>query len=319
MRNPRQIAVHHPLIRSGLELLAILFVWLVVVGSGTACFFAPRGSEAQPTYSDVIGFGCSLAIAGAVATSVAFALGGRTRWAGQVLLAIALATATATALAYLLLWVDPLPLRGHLAIAGVVAALIALALAGKKPFASAVPLAIALAAAAAIALAYVLFLVDAWPLRNQMDASSFQRLRDSTRLWGEQIGGFQWPLAAGVGVVVGVLAGLLIRLSRRRPRLATMLALTLLFACAASAVKESLFGLVVVWGKIIRWHIIPWGLIDDQISESGAVFGAIAGALIAAISSHFARRGMMDRGSDEETRPDVTGLPTSSCHLEHVG
>jgi hypothetical protein len=159
-------------------------------------------------------------------------------------------------------------------------------------------LAIALAAAAATALWCILLWVDPVTLRNHMDAWSFLRLRQGTWLWGEQIAGFQGPMAAGVGVVVGVVSGVLIALARKRPRLATMLAVTLLFACAASPVQESLFGLVVIWGRLIRWRIMSGGLIDDQISESGAVFGAIAGALIAAILSDLARRRVIHHGSE---------------------
>ena len=58
--------------------------WLALVALATGCFFAPRGAEAQPTMDDVIGFGCSMAIAGATAAIAAFGIGGRKRWAVEL-------------------------------------------------------------------------------------------------------------------------------------------------------------------------------------------------------------------------------------------
>jgi hypothetical protein len=55
--------------------------WLALVALATACFFAPRGAEAQPTMDDVVGFGCSMAIAEAAAAIAVFAIAGRRRWA----------------------------------------------------------------------------------------------------------------------------------------------------------------------------------------------------------------------------------------------
>src|SRR5689334_13151379 len=101
-------------IRFVLRLLAIISVWLVVVGLGMGFFFAPRGSEAQPSYYDLIGFGCALAMAGAVAAIVAVGLAGKRRWAVKIALAVGMMAAAAAALAYLALWVTPWTVRSRM-------------------------------------------------------------------------------------------------------------------------------------------------------------------------------------------------------------
>jgi hypothetical protein len=81
--------------------------WLVLVALATAVFFAPRGSEAQPEINDAVGFGCSTAIAGAAAAIVAFALGGRMRWAVEMALTVLLVVAITALLLLYFLWIDP--------------------------------------------------------------------------------------------------------------------------------------------------------------------------------------------------------------------
>jgi hypothetical protein len=101
-------------------------------------------------------------------------------------------------------------------------------------------------------------------------------------------------MAAGVGSVVGAIAGLMIPLARRWPRPATTIALVLLFACAWDPVRQFLFGLVIIFGHLIRWgwsigaHLNPWAMTDDQIWSTAAVFGAIAGALVAGLALRMA-------------------------------
>ncbi len=240
MPSVQRASAYEFLMRSGLRLLAIVALWLAVVAFGTACFFVPRGSEAQPDWNDLVGFACSLAIAGAVAGSVALAIGGKWRLSGEVLLAVALVSAIVALLAYIFLWAKPAVLR------------------------------------------------------SQMDLWSFLRLQHDSWRWAEQIAGFLAPLATGVGAVAGVAAGVLIMLDRRWPRLTTAMALALLFAFAAAPVQKMTFELVVQWGWIIHWHLVPGSLIADEISELAAVFGAIAGAVIAVVSFRNTRRTAID-------------------------
>ncbi|HZW33871.1 MAG TPA: hypothetical protein VFF52_24325 [Isosphaeraceae bacterium] len=236
MSSVRLLRVHLDSIRFLLRLLAIILVWSIVVGLGTAFFFAPRGTEAQPSYFDLIGFGCAIAIAGAAAAIVAVGLAGKRRWAVEIALAVALTAAAAVALAYLALWFAP------------------------------------------------------WTVRSRMDAWSFLRLREDVLHWGEAIALFHAPMEVGVGSVAGVIAGLLILLGRRWPRLATGIALGLLFACAVDSVRQFVFDVVIRWGWIIRALHNTWAMTDEQIWATAAVFGAIAGAVIAGFAVRMAGR-----------------------------
>jgi hypothetical protein len=212
------------------------------VGLGAGFFFAPRGSEAQPEYSDLIGFGCAMAIASVVAALVVVGLEGKRKWAVESALAVALLIAVSIPIAYVLLWVEP------------------------------------------------------WTLRNRMDAWSFLRLRRDVPRWGEAIIVFHAPMAVGVGSVVGAIAGGMIRLARRRPRPATTIALVLLFACAWEPVQQVILGLVIGFGHLIRrgWYVCarldPWPMTAEQIWSTAAVFGAIAGVLVAGLALRLAGR-----------------------------
>jgi hypothetical protein len=236
MPSPRRLSLQGLPIRFVARLAAIVTAWLVIVGAGVACFSAQADTGAQPLSFDLIGFGISLAIAGAVAAAVALVVGGEKRTAAEVVLAVSLAILVSAALGFLVLWVAPSILRDHL---------------------------------------------DAW---------SFLRLRDRTRLGSAEILRFQAPLAARVGLVLGLGGGLLILLSRWRPRLAIAMAYGLLFACAVGPVQRSGLDIVIAWGWIIRRSILSWGLVADLISALGAVFGAIAGAVSAGFWVYQARR-----------------------------
>src|SRR6476619_4991160 len=107
-----------------------------------------------------------------------------------------------------------------------------------------------------------------------MDAWSFLVLSAGARIWGEEVLKFEAPFAAGVGVVVGLVGGLLFVLARRRPSLSTSLALGLLFACATGPVKESVLRLLVGWGWTVHMEIQSHWLAAVEIPASGAIIGA---------------------------------------------
>jgi hypothetical protein len=92
---------------------AVALVWLLVVGIGTACFFPPgtsfppRTSDDWFSFNNALVFGSSTAIAGAVATALAFAIGGKTKWTLEVVFAVTLTVALLTAVAYTCLWLAP--------------------------------------------------------------------------------------------------------------------------------------------------------------------------------------------------------------------
>ncbi len=92
---------------------AIALVWLLAVGIGTACFFPPgasfppAASEDWFSFDNALVFGSSTAVAGAVATSVALAVGGRRKWALDVAFAVGAAVAVLIVVAYTCLWLAP--------------------------------------------------------------------------------------------------------------------------------------------------------------------------------------------------------------------
>jgi hypothetical protein len=88
--------------------------WVALVALASCCFFAPRGTEAQPTINDVVGFGCSMAISGAAAAAMAVGIGGRRRWVVELMLCVAVLSSSAALLLVYVLWFDPTFARGHL-------------------------------------------------------------------------------------------------------------------------------------------------------------------------------------------------------------
>ncbi len=218
-----------------LQPVAIAATWLTLVTLATAVFFAPRGAEAQPTLDDVVGFGCSMAIAGAAAAVAAFGIGGRKRWAIQLALSVLLVGAIAALLLAYFFWLDP-------------------------TFA-----------------------------RLRMDLWSFEQIRHSASCWAVQLPGYHGPLGAAVGIVLGTATGLLIRFQRQRPRLATGTALAILFAFALEPGRQFAFDLVTWTGWRLRYHLVPWSISDDQISITGMILGAIAGAVVAGLAANAAR------------------------------
>jgi MFS family permease len=91
----------------------VAMAWLVVVGIGTACFFPPGTSFSSGAAGDgaalnyAVVFGSSMAIAGAAASAFAFAVGGKTRWAFELIFAVTLAVVFLTAVAYTCFWHAP--------------------------------------------------------------------------------------------------------------------------------------------------------------------------------------------------------------------
>lgn len=235
-----------------LQPVAIAAAWLGLVALATAVFFIPRGAEAQPTLNDVVGFGCSMAIAGAAAAIAAFGIGGRKRWAVQLGLSVLLVGAIAALLLVYFLWLDPM-------------------------FA-----------------------------RMRMDLSSFQWLQHLAPGWAEQLAGYHGPLGAAVGIALGTTAGLLIRLGRRRPRLAISVALAMLFAFASEPGRQFALNLVTWTGRLLRCLLVPWSISDDQISITGMIFGAIAGAVVADLAMYATRHAGVATASNSEPSEQAT-------------
>ena len=122
-----------------------------------------------------------------------------------------------------------------------------------------------------------------------MDPWSLLRLQELAPLWAKALAGYHVPLGAVVGLALGTIAGLLIRLGRRRPRLATGMALAILFAFASDLGRPFTFDLVTRFGWFLRGLLVPWSLSDDQISNTATIFGAIAGAAVAGLAMYATR------------------------------
>ena len=163
-------------------------------------------------------------------------------------------------------------------ITGLLAASVALAVAGKRKWAVEIALAVGVTMAMVAVLAYLALWGAPWTLRSRMDAWSFLRLQQEVRYSGEAIEKFYGPVGAGVGATVGAIAGGLIVIARRRPRLARWTALGLLVACATGAVRPILFDAVIVWGMVINWLFWTGPMTLEHVWATATIFGAITGA-----------------------------------------
>ena len=214
---------------------AIGATWLALAALATGAFFSPGWAAAQPPLHDVVGFACSVAIAGAGAAIAVFGIGNRKMWAIQLALSASLLSAIAALPLGYILWFDPTLLRGR------------------------------------------------------MDYWSFQRLQQDAALGIRSLAGYHLPLGTAVGLAFGAAAGLLIRLGRRRPRLATATALALLFALASEGGRQVAFALVPWLRWRLRNHLVLRSLADDQITITGMIFGAVAGSAVAGLAMYAAR------------------------------
>ena len=111
-----------------------------------------------------------------------------------------------------------------------------------------------------------------------------------THNWAVQTAGYLVPLGSAVGIILGTLTGLLARLARRMPRLAYSIAVALLFALVSDAGRNAVGGALALAGLMVRYFGLPWSISNDEITNTGMIFGAIAGAIIAGLSLHVAAR-----------------------------
>jgi hypothetical protein len=79
------------------------------------------------------------------------------------------------------------------------------------------------------------------------------------------------------------------RFGRQRPRLATGTALAILFLFASDLGRQFAVDLVTWLGWRLRYHFVPGSISDDQISITGMIFGAIAGAVVAGLAMYATR------------------------------
>ncbi len=175
-------------------------------------------------------------------------------------------------------------------ITGVVAASVALLVAGRRRWAAEIALAAGATMAIVAVLVYLALWGAPWTLRSRMDTWSFLRLQQEVPMSGEAIEKFYAPVGVGVGAMVGAIAGGLIVVARRRPRLARWTALGLLVICATGAVRPILFDAVIIWGMVINWVFWTGPMTLEHVWATATIFGAITGAFGAWLAIRVAGR-----------------------------
>jgi hypothetical protein len=176
-----------------------------------------------------------------------------------------------------------------MAIAAAAAAIAAFAIGGWRRWAIQLSLSVLLLGTVTASLLLYFLWLDPTFARQQMDLWSFQRLQHVAPRWAEQLAGYHGPLGAAVGIAVGAVAGLLMRFGRQRPRLATGTALAILFLFASDLGRQFAVDLVTWLGWRLRYLFVPGSISDDQISITGMIFGAIAGAVVAGLAMYATR------------------------------
>ena len=174
-----------------------------------------------------------------------------------------------------------------MAIAAGAAAISAFALGGWRRWAIQLSLSILLVGTVTASLLLYFLWIDPMFLRQHMDGWSFQRLQYGAPRWAEQLAGYHGPLGAAVGTAFGAVAGLVMRLGRQRPRLATGTALAFLFLFASDLGRQFAVDQVTWLGWRLRCLFVPGSISDDQISITGMIFGAIAGTIVAGLAMYW--------------------------------
>jgi hypothetical protein len=176
-----------------------------------------------------------------------------------------------------------------LAISGAVSAIAAFAIGGRRRWAVELSIgAMVVGALIGLLLAYLLW-IDPTFSRRYMSLSDYHRFQARARRWPMQLAGYHAPLGAWVGIVLGTFIGLVTRLGRRMGRLATAIALALLFVIASGPGRHYALDLVTGWGWTLRRNFVPWSISDDEISITAMILGAISGAVIAGVAMHVTR------------------------------
>lgn len=170
------------------------------------------------------------------------------------------------------------------AITSALATAFTFAIAGKRKWALEVVIAVTFTVAVLTTFAYTGLWLAPSLARSRLGYWEFVRLQDTTLRWSTAIVRHQIPLGAVVGMLAGAVAGNLAILSRRHPRIAMWLMLGLLCACVSELVQHLVFELVLFCCLFVRWWIWSPGVTVPYVPASGATFGAIAGAIIAAVA-----------------------------------
>jgi hypothetical protein len=181
---------------------------------------------------------------------------------------------------------DEVTFTAAFAVASAVSAAIALAVGGRRRWAieAAIPMAILLAMPVAVACVLSwLAPVMGWPL---MTVSGFPRYRGviTAAVW--ETAKLTFPSGVILGALTGAVAGVLLVLARRWPRLVGLLVVGLLLACVVNSIHIETFGratdfLVKARLSGVNRLVFSWHADFELSSALGATAGAVVGAIAA--------------------------------------
>jgi hypothetical protein len=186
------------------------------------------------------------------------------------------------------------------AVAVPIASAMPLILGGKTSRAVEAMLAIAFAIVASGGMTYVFLWAAPSLVRSQMGSWEFLRLQNLILFAASMGASLCAPLGAIVGGAIGTIAGLLVLLARRTPKLAAGLVAGLLLACASGPVQSYAFGLatdLVLESRLEggRWAVSS--ISPNEIASAlGATIGAVLGAVLAAAVMHLRRGSILNVG-----------------------
>lgn len=181
-----------------------------------------------------------------------------------------------------------LDFTGAFAVASALAAVIALVVVGRRRWAVEVALPILILITAPIVASYVLLWLVPTLSQNllQMTPGDFLSYRQAHLSDALRIAELTVPTGAILGIVVGAIAGVLLILAGRWPRLIGWLLVGLLLGCVVGSVHIDAFGRVTDIVVKVRLHganrlEYSWFMTHERLAAMGSIAGALVGATIA--------------------------------------
>jgi hypothetical protein len=186
------------------------------------------------------------------------------------------------------------------AVAVPIASAMPLILGGKSSQAVEALLAIAIVIVASGGITYVFLWAAPSLVRSHMGYWEFLRLQHLVLFAASMSVTLCARLGAIIGGGIGTIAGLLVLLARRTPKLAAGLVAGLLLACASGPVQSFAFGLAT--DLVLEWRLEGGKWAVSSISQNeiasalGAAIGAVLGAVIAAAVIYVRRGSFLNVG-----------------------
>lgn len=174
------------------------------------------------------------------------------------------------------------------AVASAMAAVVAFMLAGRRSLAAEVTLAILILIVPPIGASYLIF----WLVPTlgqellQMRTIAFLSFRQAHLSAALEIARLTIPTATILGILMGAVAGIVLLLASRWPRLVGWLVAGLLLGCVVGSVHIDAFGRMTDFVVKTRLHganrlEYAWFMTCELLSAMGATAGAVVGAVIA--------------------------------------